>query len=151
MNRIAIDDYTFADGSFVPKGTNIVLAADHAHMNPDTYPDPEKFDPFRFIKMKLDNANGSSPASETPLSALSSVKKFDMVSTSSDSLGFGHGRHACPGRYFATSELKLMLAHVVMRYDVKLEKEGVRPADLWIATTRTPNPTAEVLFRKRRV
>ena len=99
------------------------------------YEDPETFDPFRFVKMRERNTS----------------KKFDMVSTSCDSLAFGHGIHACPGRYFAASELKLMLAHLVVNYDVRLENEGVRPADMWVATSCVPNPTAEVLFRKRKV
>jgi len=42
-----------------------------------------------------------------------------------------------------------MLAHVVMNYDVKFEKEGVRPEDMWFLTSRSPNPDAQVLFRKR--
>jgi len=71
------------------------------------------------------------------------------VSTGIGSLAFGHGRHACPGRYLAACELKLMLAHVVMAYDVKLENDGVRPEDMWIVTTCVPNPNAKVLFRRR--
>ena len=150
MNRVAVVDYTFADGTFIPKGTNITISVDRAHMNPDIYLEPEKFDPFRFVKMKAEVALNDSRQDTMP-SFRSPEKKFDMVSTSCYSLGFGHGRHACPGRYFATSELKLMLAHVVMNYDIKLEKEGVKPEDLWIATARVPNPTTEVLFRRRRV
>jgi hypothetical protein len=54
-----------------------------------------------------------------------------------------------PGRYFAVVELKAMLAHIVMNYDVKMEQEGVRPADLWFMYSCIPNRKAEVLFRKR--
>lgn len=32
-------------------------------------------------------------------------------------LAFGHGRHACPGRYMATAVVKLMLVHFVRQYD----------------------------------
>jgi hypothetical protein len=42
-----------------------------------------------------------------------------------------------------------MLAHVVLNYDVKLENEGVRPANTWFANSCVPNPKAEVMFRKR--
>ena len=72
-----------------------------------------------------------------------------MVSSSQDHFPFGHGRHICPGRYFAACVLKLMLAHTVMTYDVKLEIEGVRPQDIWFMDTCVPNPNANVLFRKR--
>jgi cytochrome P450 len=75
--------------------------------------------------------------------------KFGMVSSSQDYLPFGHGRHVCPGRYFAACELKLIFGHIITTYDVKLETEGVRPPDLLITTTRVPNQDANVLFRKR--
>ena len=55
-----------------------------------------------------------------------------------------HGRHACFGRFF---EVKLMLALIVMKYDVKLESP--RLENMWVLTVYTPNPKGEVLFRKR--
>ena len=54
-----------------------------------------------------------------------------------------------PGRYFAAVELKAMLAHVLVTYDVKLAKEGVRPPDTWLASVCLPSRTAKVSFRKR--
>lgn len=53
------------------------------------------------------------------------------------------------GRFFAVTELKAMLAHVVLNYDVKLEHEGVRPPDQVFETVRNANPKAKVWFRKR--
>ena len=70
-----------------------------------------------------------------------------MTATSIDYLTFGYGRHACPGRFFAAAELKLMLALIVMNYDVKLE--GPHPEPVWFMTSCIPNPKGEVLFRKR--
>ena len=46
------------------------------------------------------------------------------------------------------NEQKLIMAHVLMTYDVKL-KDGVRPEDEWIALVGGANTTAEVMFRKR--
>jgi cytochrome P450 len=78
-----------------------------------------------------------------------SAKKVGMVSSGPDHIPFGHGRHICPGRHFAACELKLMFAHIVTTYDVKLEIEGVRPPDMWVMNACVPNPNANVLFRKR--
>jgi len=118
----------------VPRGTTIALSVDSAHLNEKIYPDALKFDPFRFVKLKEQDQSG---------------KRFDLVTTGLDSLGFGHGRHSCPGRFLAVCQIKLMLAHVVMNYDVKFAKEGVRPKDMWFLTSCSPNPDAQVLFRKR--
>ncbi|KAJ3514885.1 hypothetical protein NLJ89_g2106 [Agrocybe chaxingu] len=75
--------------------------------------------------------------------------KHQMVSLSPDYIVFGMGRHACPGRFFAVNEIKVMLAHVLLTYDVKLPNNGPRPENVWMFANCSPNPTAEVLFRKR--
>ena len=54
-----------------------------------------------------------------------------------------------PGRFFAAMELKAMVAHLILNYDVKLENEGVRPPDTWLGAYCVPNQKAKMLFRKR--
>ena len=56
-----------------------------------------------------------------------------------------------PGRFFAALELRVMLACIVLRYDVKFREEGRRPENEWLATTCYPCRTAKVLFRRRDV
>ena len=137
MNRVVLNDYTFSDGTEIPVGTNLSVSITHTHLNPDNYEDPSKFDGFRFCRMK-----DSAEAAGFP------DKKFDMVSTSLQFLAFGYGRHACPGRFFAAAELKMMLAYIITTYDLKLA-DGVRPPDVFILQTCVPNPNAEILFRRR--
>lgn len=43
-----------------------------------------------------------------------------------------------------------MLAYLLLNYDMKMENEGVRPKDLHLGTRISPDPVAEVLFRKRK-
>lgn len=64
-----------------------------------------------------------------------------------DFVAFGHGRHACPGRFFAANELKAMLAHVVSEYDVRLE-EATYPRNFFVGAALVPGK-ARVMFRKR--
>ena len=47
------------------------------------------------------------------------------------------------------NELKTLMAHLVVTYDVKLEEDGVIPQPVWFKHTLQPNPSAKVLFRKR--
>jgi cytochrome P450 len=138
MGRLAVNEFTFSDGTTVPAGTTLSVPVGHIHLDPETYEDPKRFDGFRFIKMKERAAADGHPD-----------KKFDMVSTSLQSLAFSHGRHACPGRFFAAVEVKLMLACVVMTYDVKMV-DCVRPPEKWLMHNRVQDDTVEVLFRKRR-
>ena len=55
-----------------------------------------------------------------------------------------------PGRYLAAVELKTIMAHLVMTYDLKLEKLGEIPPPMHISNIVVPNRTAKVLFRKRK-
>lgn len=137
MNRVVVDDYTFSDGTEIPAGTNLSVSISHVHLNPDNYENPFRFDGFRFCRMR-DSAEAEG----------FSGMRFDMATTSLEHLAFGHGRHACPGRFFAAAELKMMLAYIVTTYDLKLVN-GVRPPDVFVLHTCLPNPTAEILFRRR--
>jgi hypothetical protein len=56
--------------------------------------------------------------------------------------------HNSPGRFFATLEMKVLLAHVVITYDLKLEEGKKVPRTVCIATSRIIR-NADVLFRKR--
>ncbi|KAF7309424.1 Cytochrome P450 [Mycena indigotica] len=131
--------FTFSDGTRLPQGTYIHATTWSLHHDPELYPDPHVFDGFRFSKLR--------DASDVAGSA-----KYAAVTTNLDYLAFGHGVHSCPGRHFAAVELKAILAHILLNYDIKLEpKDEVkgRPENQYIASACLPNEKAKVLFRKR--
>ncbi|KAF9047870.1 cytochrome P450 [Panaeolus papilionaceus] len=136
LTRKAMEDFTFSNGVTIPKGTTLSASAITQHMDESIYPSPHIFDPLRFVKMASD------PASK---------KDHNITTIGMDLLVFGYGRHACPGRFFAAAEMKLILAHLVTHYDMKFENEGVRPDDMRISFAILPNPFTKVLLRKRQV
>ena len=138
MNRYVLEDYTFSDGTTVPAGTTVTIPTVSVHLNPAVYEDPLKFDGFRFIKMRERAVLDGHPE-----------KYYDAVTVNSEFIAFGQGKHACPGRFFASAEIKLLLAHIIATYDVKLEDGGCRPSDFVVMNTNAPNPTAKIYFRKR--
>ncbi|KAJ6567533.1 cytochrome P450 [Mycena sp. CBHHK59/15] len=133
------DGFTFSDGTFIPFGSFVYVSGRPVHHDPVFYDHPDVFDGFRFSKMREEKAQ----APDSP------IFSRHMVSTGMDHLVFGHGRHACPGRFFAATELKAMLAHVLLNYDVKAETEGVRPLDDDFGMMSMPNPRANIMIRKR--
>ncbi|KIJ13789.1 hypothetical protein PAXINDRAFT_80392 [Paxillus involutus ATCC 200175] len=134
MTRKVMKEFTFSDGTVLPKGTLVTIASQATYLDNGVYENAEMFDPFRFSNMRDEEGNGA---------------KHSFVSTSPEYLPFGHGRHACPGRFFAANELKSMLAHVVLSYDVKLEDDATRPRSLHVGSSIVAHPTAKVMFRKR--
>ncbi|KAI9463826.1 cytochrome P450 [Boletus coccyginus] len=135
LARKALKDFKFSDGTFIPKGTSVAVASRSLHYDEHFYKNPELFEPFRFVHMcETDARNGP---------------KHQLVSTTTEYLTFGHGRHACPGCFFAANELKSMLAHIVMTYDVKLEDDTTRPQSLCIGSIAAGNRRAKIMFRNR--
>ena len=138
MKRSVLEDYTFSDGTTVPAGTIIGISTASVHFDPAVYEDPLKFDGFRFIKMKDRAVLDGYPD-----------KNYDAVTVNSESVAFGQGKHACPGRFFASAEIKLLLAHIIVTYDLKLENGSGRPPNFVGGNANTPDPTARISFRKR--
>ncbi|KAH0837779.1 cytochrome P450 [Lanmaoa asiatica] len=135
LTRKATKDFTFSDGTFIPKGTRINAGLVALHYDDALYENPEVFDPFRFAEMGTEDGQEGA--------------KHQFAATSPEYLAFGHGRHACPGRFFAATELKTMLAHIVTTYDLKLEDNMTRPRSLYIGSVVGANSAAKVMFRRR--
>lgn len=54
------------------------------------------------------------------------------------------------GRFFAVSQMKVLLARIIMTYDVKFEEGKGVPREHRMGVLRFPRDTV-VLFRKRRM
>ncbi|KIJ05875.1 hypothetical protein PAXINDRAFT_92824, partial [Paxillus involutus ATCC 200175] len=134
LTRKVMKDFTFSDGTVVPKGTILVAASQATHLDDSIYNNAGTFDPFRFADLREEDGEGA---------------KHSYASNNPQYLAFGHGKHACPGRFFASNELKAMLAHVVLSYDIKLEDTDTRPRSVHIGINIVAHPTAKVMFRKR--
>ncbi|KZT39045.1 cytochrome P450 [Sistotremastrum suecicum HHB10207 ss-3] len=133
--RMAVNDYTFSNGTVIPKGTFVTTLSVIRHKDPQFYGETAKeFDGFRFSKMR---ENGES------------IGQHQAVSIGTDFLPYGIGRHACPGRFFAALMMKSMLAHIVLNYDIKMAS-GKMPESHYLNSWCIPDASAEVMFRKRR-
>ena len=74
-----MQDVTLHDGTFLPKGTLVVAAKCAMHYDDNNYENANKFDAFRFVRMR-----------EVPGQAL----KHQFVTTSPEYIAFGHGKSA---------------------------------------------------------
>lgn len=93
MHRVAMTDVTLSNGTTIKKGEKMGISS-HTMWSPQVYEDPDKFDGYRFLERR------KLPGLEM---------KSQLVSTSTDHLGFSHGKHACPGRFFAANEVKIAM------------------------------------------
>ena len=156
---------TAPNGTFFPYGSYISIPTNGIHNDPGHYPDAATYHPFRFSVQRESSSDPPSPSASgedtfnppstaaahgrSPSKTEEYIKKANLsfVSTSPIFHPFGHGRHACPGRFFAAHELKLMLAYMVTHYDFEpLEK---RPPSKWIGTSLVPPLKEKVRIRRR--
>jgi len=132
--RLVLRPFTFSNGVTVPAGTLISLPTRATHNDERNFENPDEFDGFRFAKL-CENEGGD-------------ASRHRVSSMSTQNLAWGLGRHSCPGRLFVAGELKLLLAHLVVTYDLKFgEGKGV-PPELRVATLCVPG-ASDVMFRKR--
>ena len=91
----------------VKRGDFLVYPFVDVHMNPEYYPEPYKYDPSRWL------GGDSTPDTSYPF------------------LGWGAGRHPCPGMRVAKLEIKLITAVFLARYEYDLvDKDGKFPNPL---------------------
>ncbi|KAI0481797.1 ent-kaurene oxidase [Xylaria cf. heliscus] len=129
----------------IPCGTILTIPVEPIHYDDSIYPSAKQFQPFRFaqpgaVRDIVDHAveatvtdGGHNTVVEE--SASGTEPKQKKSATIDDSfLGFGFGKHACPGRFFALNEVKIFVAHMVLHYDIEhLEKGRARMTPLiWL-------------------
>ncbi|KKY36702.1 putative ent-kaurene oxidase [Diaporthe ampelina] len=149
---VARDGVTTPEGLHIPRGNQVCVPGYAMHHDPEIYEAPDEFHPFRFSDMRKQPAeNGDAAAAagdkEAAQASYLSRARKQWATTTTDFLGFGHGRGACPGRFFAAAELKLMLAHLILHYDFEMLDK--RPRNMWFALNRVP-PMEQTIRVKRR-
>jgi cytochrome P450 len=133
MRRVALSELELSDGTRIHKGGHLAVATERMR-DPAVYSDPERWDGYRFLNMRQ-NTPGKEYAAQ-------------LVSTGADHLGFGHGEHACPGRFFAANEVKIALVHILLMYDFRLPK-GVEPRVMVRGFSLAADPKAKLELRRR--
>ncbi|KAK1223670.1 hypothetical protein PQX77_013461 [Marasmius sp. AFHP31] len=139
LPRLAVKDFTFTDGTKVSAGYYVATAADVLQRDANVYPEPDEFKPFRF----------ATPTTISEEQEALNEWPNRMTSTTESFVAFGGGRHLCPGRFFASTEMKVFMAYLILNYDLKMPRDGVRPRDEWLGPMSSPSTRARVLFRRR--
>ncbi|KAH6664561.1 cytochrome P450 [Halenospora varia] len=128
----------------IPQGTVVAMPMDPIHRDEDFYPDAARFNPYRFMQ--------PGPVRSILESSIQKIRKTmppekSTVTLDDAFLGFGFGKHACAGRFFALNEMKMFVAHMVLNYDVKcLDRRPELTNVVWL---KIPFNDGKVRVRKR--
>ncbi|KAI1342223.1 cytochrome P450 [Xylariaceae sp. FL0016] len=143
FRKVMVDDLVTEDGIKLPKGAMLSFLGYPPQTEHEMYDDPLKYDPFRFSRAREAAADaGGRPG----------LSNLSFVSTSPQHLPFSHGKHACPGRFLIDFEMKMVLAYVLMNYDIEFpnEYQGKRPPQRWMAEATVPPPGVKLRVRRRK-
>ena len=132
MGRYVMEEVTLSDGTVLPKGSRIMVVG--KNMDPTVFPEPERFDAARFLRLR------EQPGQE---------HSWQFVTTSPDHMLFGHGQHACPGRFFASNEIKIALCYFLINYDWRLVPGGAEPEMDTFEGSLSVSEKTTVEFRRR--
>jgi cytochrome P450 len=119
--RRAIEDDVIG-GHRIRRGTTVFIQVNHIHHDPRWWPDPETFDPGRFLQGSKDR----------PRSAY---------------LPFGGGRRICIGQSFAFMEMALIAAIMSQRFTFDLASRP--PAESKATITRRPRNGVHLIASSR--
>ncbi|RYP86000.1 hypothetical protein DL769_000863 [Monosporascus sp. CRB-8-3] len=141
---------TLSNGDYLPHGTTICVsparqtsAIDPKYLSPmPPQPSLDEFHPWRFSDLREHKGQEN---------------KHHFVTTSNESTIFGHGRWACPGRFFAANSIKSIVIELLRRYDIGVgpagqgegEGEWKRPMTFNVEMGYFPDPTASIYFKDR--
>ena len=120
--RVAMRDFTYKSW-FIPKGTWIVVSPTVSHRLPGIFPEPDAFDPERFL----------APRNEDK-------KDFAYIA-------FGGGRHKCLGNAFAILQIKAILALFLGQFELGLCGDAIK-AD-FRGLVIGPKEPCRVRYRRR--
>jgi len=121
--RKATQDYTIpGTKQLIPKGTFVIFPIQSIQTDPDNFENPEKFDPERFLP---ENKSKMNPYAFMP---------------------FGHGPRNCIGMRFALTEVKSMLANLVLNFNVEPSEKTEIPIK-YTAASGSIKPSSSVVFK----
>lgn len=127
-----------SDGTVIPANSFITMATNSIARDEQYYPNPDEFQGFRFHDKRVSSEKERS--------------RHQFVTTGVDSLPFGHGKFACPGRFFAATQVKMVLATILINYDVEFPGDRkARPLNIFSGEGIGPDRAQKITFTPRHV
>jgi cytochrome P450 len=134
-NRLLLQDITLTDGVRLPAGVIVCTAGAARSKDPLLYANPSQFNALRYFN--------EAKVSNDP-------SKLLFTSTSQGDSWFGYGWQACPGRWYAESQIKLILAILLTGYEFGFpDGQSERPSNFEADEKILPSTTQNITFQRR--
>ena len=134
LKRIMQQPYTLEDGTHLPKGAYVCVAAYAIENDPAFIAGPERFNGLRSYEDEGPDLTSNTHA---------------FASTETTVLGFGHGKTACPGRFFASLVIKMSIVKLISEYEFEFMPGEGRPKSWVLHEFLFASPWDKIRIRRR--
>jgi cytochrome P450 len=131
-NRIMQTDYTLSNGVTLRKGEQICVSGCSIQKDPNIYPDV--FTKYGGLRSYAQGQRDSKP---------------HPYKSSDEDLIWGAGRWACPGRFLANIEAKIIIVKLLSEYEFKLLPGKGRPKDMTFHEYNFVGEHEKIMVRRR--
>ncbi|MCJ1356768.1 MAG: hypothetical protein MMC33_006764 [Icmadophila ericetorum] len=140
VRRCALQPFALSDGTKLEVGDWACAPSGAINCSAEHYPEPLKFNGFRFADPSVFPDERSSVSQQPKPSKLTDVDNSFLM--------WGTGRMACPGRYYASAFMKVVVAQIIINYDLALVEPDAPRWVTWRAA-RLPKAATMVTFIPR--
>ena len=133
-----MSEIKLSDGTSISPGEVIKMPSGPMAHDESYYANPDKFDGDRFCREISKEQEGERPLGK------------EYAGIEPGNLTWGYGRFSCPGRWYASVMLKLLLATLLLEYDFELTgNQSVRPPNMIVGARVLPDMKQKISLRKR--
>jgi hypothetical protein len=134
FDRKVISPITLSDVTTLPRGTTIAMPGGLMARDSAYYSNPETFNSFRFFR----------PDEE------STKMQQDYTGIEPGNLSWGSGRFTCPGRWYAAVMIKMIMAKLLLEFDISFpDGQKERPANGKYDTEVIPDMKRKIVLTRR--
>lgn len=133
MSPIELSDGT----TVLSRGASIVIPGGPMSRDSTFYHDPAHFDGLRFYRLNVDGTD-----------SINTQQEYTGIEPGN--LSWGNGRFTCPGRWYAAVMIKLIVANLLLDYDLSFPPgQTTRPANVKYDTEVHPDFKQKIMLKKR--
>jgi len=137
FDRKAMSTIKLSDGTVILPGDTIAMPSGPMAQDQIYYKDPTKFDGYRFF-------NATAKGQDATQGLENGYTEIEP-----GNLSWGNGRFSCPGRWYASLMMKLLLAKFILEYDFEFpQSQTVRPSDFVMDVHVLPDMKQRILIKK---
>ena len=138
FDRKVMSTIQLSDGTILHSGDAIAMHSGPMSQDPAYYKNATCFDGDRFYNAPSDEPDATRNSEN------------DYTGIEPGILSWGNGRFSCPGRWYASAMIKLLLAKFILEYDFEFpEGRGRRPKDFIMDVHVLPDMKQKMLVKKR--